>query len=242
MIYYLHMTYSTHMKQKKIVGYFLCLLILISSSIKASASSPSFTFYPSSGVVQDAQEGFTVDVLIDSGSNELSKARAMIKFDPKVIKLVRASKNSSLFEQWPLEQSSTDNINGVVILTGVTQEDSQEGTPFYITDTSPDVFFRLEFDVITTKEEDIVLSFEYSGQDDDFMSVLIDSDTQNNVLTVKPQSATFSLNLQDIPQTGLNPSAIGAVIGIILILAGGYIRSTGSIYFRKRTGTIVLSD
>ncbi len=74
------------------------------------------------------------------------------------------------------------------------------------------------------------------------MSVLIDSDTQNNVLTVKPQSATFSLNLQDIPQTGLNPSAIGAVIGIILILAGGYIRSTGSIYFRKRTGTIVLSD
>ncbi len=236
------MTYSTHMKQKKIVTYIVCTLLLITSAIKVSALSPSFSFYPSSGVVQDAQEGFTVDVLIDSGGYELSQARAMIKFNPKVIKLVKASKNSSLFDQWPLEESSTDNINGVVILTGMTQEDNEGGVPFYKTDTSPDVFFRLEFDVVTTQKEDIILSFEYSGQDQDFMSVLIDSDTQNNVLAVKPQSATFSLNSQDIPETGLNPSAIGAIVGIILILVGGYIRSTGSTYFRKRTGTIVLSD
>jgi hypothetical protein len=230
------------MKEKKIVGYLFCILILITSTIKVSASSHTFSFYPSSGVIENAQEGFTVDVLIDSGSYELNMARARIKFNPKVVKLVKASRNSSLFQQWPLEQSSTDNSNGVVILTGITDKDNEEGVPFYKTDTSPDVFCRLEFDVIAPKNEDIVISFEYTGKDQDLMSVLIDSNTQSNVLTIKPQSASFSLNSQDIPQTGISPSAMGAIVGILLILVGGYIRSNGSTYYRKRTGTIVLSD
>lgn len=230
------------MKQKKIVQYLICILILSISFVKVDASTPSFSFYPSSGVVKDAKEGFTVDVLIDSGSYELSKARAMIKFNPKLIQLRRAFRNNSLFQQWPEEQSSTDNLYGVVILTGLTEEDNEEEIPFYKTDTSPDVFFRLEFDVIATKKEDIVLTFEYSGEDKDFMSVLIDSDTSENVLSFKPQSATFSLNGEDIPQTGISLSALGSILGILLILAGGYIRNTSSMFFKKRTGTIVLSE
>lgn len=242
MIYYLDMKYFTHMKEKKIVGYLLCVLILFTSTIKVSASSPSFSFYPSSGVVENSQEGFTVDVLIDSGGYELEMARARIQFDPKVVKLVRASKNSSLFQQWPLEQSSTDNTNGVVILTGITDKENEEDIPFYKTETSPDVFCRLEFDVIAPEEESVVLSFEYTGQDQDFMSVIVDGNTQSNVLTIKPQSATFSLNSQNIPETGISPSAMGAIVGIILILVGGFIRSSGSTYYRKRSGTIVLSE
>lgn len=236
------MKYFTHMKEKKIVGYLLCILILITSTIKVSASSPSFSFYPSSGVVENAQEGFIVDVLIDSGDYELNMARARIKFDPKVVKLVRASRNSSLFQQWPLEQSSTDNTNGVVILTGITDKENEEDVPFYKTETSPDVFCRLEFDVVAPKEENVVLGFEYTGKDQDFMSVLIDSNTQSNVLAIKPQSATFSLNSEVIPQTGISPSAMGAIVGVLLILVGGFIRSTGSTYYRKRSGTIVLSE
>jgi len=242
MLYYLHMVYSTYMKQKKIVQYLICILILSISFVKVYASTPSFSFYPSSGIVGDSKEGFTIDVLIDSGSYELSKARAMIKFDPELIQLRKASRNSSLFEQWPDDESSTDNENGVVILTGITQEDNEEEIPFYKTETTPDVFFRLEFDVVTTEKEDIVLSFEYTGEDEDFMSILIDSDTTNNVLSIEPQSATFSLTGEDIPETGISLSTLGSILGILLILAGGYIRTSSKIFFGKRTGTIVLSD
>lgn len=236
------MVYSTYMKQKKIVQYLICVLILSLSFIKVHASTPSFSFYPTSGIVKDAKEGFTLDVLIDSGSYELSKARARISFNPKNIQLRRALRNNSLFEQWPEDQSSTDNTNGVVILTGITEEENEEEIPFYKTDASPDVFFRLEFDVITTKNEDIILSFEYTGEDKEYMSVLIDSDTSENVLALKPKSVSFSLNEEDIPKTGISLSAIGSIVGILLILAGGYIRTTSKTFFSKKTGTIVLSD
>ncbi len=240
MLYYLHMIYSTYMKQKKIVQYLFCIFIFILSFIKVSAASPSFSFYPSSGIVKNTQEGFTLDILIDSGTYELNKARAVIKFDPKVIQLRKASRNTSLFEGWPEDQSSTDNINGVIMLTGITQDN--EEVPFYKTDTSPDVFARFEFDVITTEKQDFVLNFEFSGEDEELMSVLIDNESTENILAIKPLSAIFSLTGEDIPKTGISMSALGAILGVLLILVGGYIRTSSNIFFRKRTGTIVLSE
>ncbi|KKP81617.1 MAG: hypothetical protein UR84_C0020G0006 [candidate division WS6 bacterium GW2011_GWD1_35_594] len=128
------------MNKKKIGQVLLSILVLCISTGYSFALEPSFSFYPSSGVVEDINEGFTVDVLIDSAGQSVSKARVTIKYDPNVIQLRKALRNNSLFEQWPIDESSTDNTNGVVMLTGYTPSDSSKDE--YITSVVPDVFTR----------------------------------------------------------------------------------------------------
>ena len=79
---------------RKKIGVLLALLLFtINSPLlreKAYASDAPLFFYPSSGIVEDVEEGFTVDVLIDSGGVEISKARVVVKYDPQVIILKEA--------------------------------------------------------------------------------------------------------------------------------------------------------
>ena len=228
-----------NMKKKGLI--FLLFLLLTLSIPKVYAADASFSFYPSSGIVEDVTEGFTVDILIDSGGYELSKARAVIKFDPSVVQLSKAMKNNSLFEEWPLDQSTTDNTNGIVMLTGITSSDGL--VPYYKTATSPDVFARLEFDIVDESAEKILLSFEYSGEDELFQSVLISSgkDTQN-VLLSAPSSVTFLIDDDIVPSTSIDMNTLGIGIGILLILVGGFVRGSTINFSKQRRGTIVLED
>jgi len=229
------------MGAKKIGGVLLTLLILSISAIGVYAADASFSFYPSNGVIKDVNEGFTVDILIDSGGYEVSKARVVIKFNPKIVKLSDAYRNDSLFEEWVDAETSTDNVNGIVMLTGSTSESGSK--PFYITEGDSDVFTRLEFDIVTSDtSKPIVLDFQYSGEDENLMSVILKSGTPSiNVLTSKPLSATFSMDGEDIPDTAIDMNTLGIVMGILLILIGGFVRSTRLDFSSRRRGTVVLS-
>ncbi len=214
------------------------LLLLFISPLQVFAQSPSFTFYPSSGTVRESSNGFTVDILLNSGSESISKARFAVKFDPKQIQLTKASRNNSLFDQWPEDESTIDNTRGMVMLTGFTQSGGEK--ELYKTDGDSDVFARLEFDVITSKKEDIVLDFEYSGTDDLFKSVIMkDGSPPQNALLSKPSSAKFSLTGYVSPQTAIEPSHIGIIAGILLIGVGIFVRTSKPNIFKKKRGTLV---
>lgn len=242
MLYYLLVVYSTYMRVKNLGIVLLTFTILSICTVKAYAKDASFSFYPSSGVVKDIDEGFTVDILIDSGDYDISKARAVVSFNPKVIQLKKAYRNDSLFEKWDDTESSTDNRNGIVMLTGVTA--NVEAMPFYFTQGEPDIFARLEFDIVTTKSTTpIILEFEYSGTDEELNSVILKSGTPEiNVLTTAPLSAQFTMDGDDIPDTALDMNVVGIVGGIILILIGAFVSGSNPDIFRKRRGTIVLSE
>ncbi len=228
------------MMKKKIEAVLFTLIIICLPFLKVYATNPSFSLYPSGGIVKDTDEGLIVDVLIDSGGYEITKARAVLKFDPEVIQLRKASRNNSLFEQWPEDESSTDNTNGIVMLTGITLPGGS--TPLYRTGTQPDVFERLEFDVISTDvNTKIVLDFQYSGYDEPFMSVIMkDATPSQNILTSDPASGSYTLNSDDIPQTAISMNSIGVILGIFLMLVGAFVRYGKTSMLYKRRGTIVL--
>lgn len=241
MLDYLLVVYSTYMGGKKIGQILLSFTILCFSYFSVLASEPSFEFYPTGGIIQDVEEGFTVDVLIDSGGYDITKARMVVKFNPKIVQLESAMKNNSLFEQWPTAESSTDNTNGIVMLTGYTPKDGD--LAMYKTEGSPDVFARLRFEIISTKSNDLTLSFEFTGEDEELKSVIMkDATTPVNVMSTKPASVTFSLNSEEIPETAIDMNTVGIVVGAILMLVGAFVRGGRTNFFEKKRGTIVLED
>ena len=104
----------------------LTILTILIPITTVSAASPMFYFYPESGVIKNVDDGFTVDVLIDSAGESLTEARMVFNFDPRLIQVSKASRNNSLFEEWPEDESTLDNENGVVMLTGFTQSGSSD--------------------------------------------------------------------------------------------------------------------
>ena len=226
---------------KKLGLFFLTLLILSVSSIASYAQTPSFSFYPSNGTVRDASKGFTVDILIDSAGESITKARFAIKFDPTQIKVINASKNNTLFDQWPEDESTIDNQRGMIMLTGFTQSGGSLG--LYTTASEPDVMARLQFEVITDKKEDVLLSFEFSGTDQMFKSVIMrDGSPPQNVLTTVSSPARFSLTGFVTPSTAIEPSHVGIVLGILLIAVGIFVRNIKDSTFTKKRGTVVLYE
>lgn len=241
MLDYIVMVYSTYMNRKKIVQISISLLILFFSFANIYAAQANFSLYPSKGVVADTQDGFTVDVLIDSGGYDLSKARMVLSFDPTIVQLRKAMKNDTLFEQWPLDEGTTDNGNGVVMLTGYTPSGSTYD--YYSTSSQPDVFARLEFNVVDSSAESITFDFEYSGRDELFQSVMLSADSSPSILLKsKPSSVTYSFEKESIPQTAINMNIVGMVLGLILILVGGYVRGSKGNLSSKKRGTVVMYE
>jgi hypothetical protein len=240
MLDYIHMVYSTYMNRKKIGSVVLLFVLILLPFTKVKAASPTFSFYPNGGIVADLEEGFTVDVLIDSAGMDISKASMTISFDPSVLQLRKAMRNETLFDQWPDDESSTNNKDGLVMLTGYTASDSGFG---YYSATSSDVFARLEFDVIDKEAKEITLSSEYSGSVSLFQSYILGSGSiESNLLSSQPASVTFSLDEDTIPETAIDMNVLGVVLGILLILVGAYVRGSGRITLKKKKGTIVLYE
>lgn len=222
----------------------LAVLLLSIGPNLASASSGEFTLYPPGGNAYDSGEGFTVDILIDSGGNELVEARAVITFDPELVKVTEAKRNNSLFLTWPSDESTIDNENGVVMLTGFTQ--SGTGEP-YITEGDPDVFARLTFEVL--KEGELTLDWEYSGNNETFTSVMTtDGSPPDNILEAKPDSGVYTLIISgtaqppiESPETGIDFKGYEIVVGFCLVLIGAYLMITkpGP---TKKSGTVVIYE
>jgi hypothetical protein len=218
---------------------FFFLVFIFSPISNIFASSPSFSFYPQSGVVKKVDEGFIVDVLIDSGDNSLTKAMFTFNFDPRVLQLRKASRNNTLFEQWPEDESSLDNDNGIVMLTGFTQSGS---STLYKTEGEPDLFARLEFDVISSQKDQVIdLEWEYSGSDQLFQTVLVaDGSPPQNVLMERPSDARFRIG--QVPQTAIESRHIPFIVGGFLILLAGLVITSRPDALRKKYGTVVMYE
>jgi len=225
---------------KKIISIFI--LTILSSFLfieTVYAASPMFSFYPESGVVKNTEDVFTVDVLIDTDGMSLTEARMVFNFDPRLVQVAKASRNNSLFEEWPDDESSLDNENGVVMLTGFTQSGSGD---LYKTSGDPDVFARIEFEIITDKTEvEIPLEWEFTGSDELFQTVLLaDGSPPQNVLDTRPGDATFRIGR--LTQTAIDPKYVPFIAGGLLILIAGVIITSKPEMTRKKYGTVVVYD
>ncbi len=230
------------MYSKDIVKLTLSLLLFCFFFLSpVNAATPSFTFYPAGGIVRDSSKGFTVDVLIDSGGEEVASAKFTVLFDPSVLRLTKVEKNSTLFVQWPEDESSVDNDNGVALLSGFTQSGTGDA---YVTDSTADVMARLTFQVLSATTT--TLDWEYGGSNGVFdTQILKDGSPPVNILTVKPAVATFQMG------KGLDTSKVNTAVfdgkylffgGIVLLLFGGFMVFSRPSMYRKKRGTIVVYD
>jgi hypothetical protein len=226
---------------KKIVSLIFAVGIILFSNTYLFASEPSFSIYPSNGVVKDASKGFTIDVLINTGNYSITKAMFTLKFNPDQVRVVNAHRNNSLFDQWPEDESTIDNQVGVIMLTGFTQ--SGGSSTLYQSSGVSEVMARLEFEVVTEEKEDIYFDFLYSGTDTLFSSVITrDGSPPQNVLATQPQGAKFSISGYRSPDTAIDPSYLGVIFGIVSIAVGIFITNIRTSTFRKRKGTVVLYE
>ena len=231
----------TIMKVKAIIQAILITFFIFIPVQIVHASDPSFRFYPEGGVVSNKDEGFIVDVLIDSDGEDLTSARFTVTFDPSILEIKKAERNNSLFDQWPNDESTLDNENGVVMLTGFTQSGSAD---LYTTDGDADVMARLTFDVL--KEGEVTLDWEFTGSDDNFTTVmLVDGSPPQNVLDTKPKAVVFQIGDVILTPTSINTGfSIDRYVlatGLVLILFGGLmVFSNPNKRMRKGKGTIIL--
>ena len=225
---------------KRIVYIFILIIFSLFLFVPTvQAASPMFSFYPESGIIKNKDNGFTVDVLIDTDGMSLTKARMVFNFDPRLIQVSKASKNNSLFEEWPDDESSLDNENGVVMLTGFTQSGSGD---LYKTSGDPDIFARVEFEVITDKTDvEIPLEWEFTGSDELFQTVLLaDGSPPQNVLETRPKNATFRIG--QLTETAIDPKYIPFIAGGLFILLAGVVITSKPEMTRKKYGTVVVYD
>ena len=145
----------------------LSVILLSFCTLRANGAEPGFSIYPNGGQVVKPQEGFIVDIEIDSGGRAIVNAKFTLLFDPAVLQLVKAERNNTLFQAWPEDESTLDNENGVVMLTGVAQSRSVTGadgkevkeyTPYK--SSTPDIIARLHFKVL--KEAKTTLDWEFN--------------------------------------------------------------------------------
>ena len=242
---------------------FLAFFLLTLCAGKTYATIPSFSFYPETGIISAPEQGFTVDVLIDSGGEELTSARMVFTFDPRLVQMTKASRNNTLFDQWPEDESTLDNENGEVILTGFTQSGADE---LYQTTGDPDVFARIEFEIVPDDARtNVRLEWEFDGTDDLFKTTMLkEGSPPQIILNNRPDEAIFVLRVKDgkyddgsdggdgddvtnqdadgTPQTAISMSSIPFIIGGFLILSAGIVITAKPSVTRKKFGTVVVSD
>jgi len=223
-------------KYIQIIVLTLILVGFVSVSPTKASTEPTFSLYPAGGVVTNKNNGFTVDVMIDSTGEELVSARFVITYDPAYIRVKKAEKNNALFAQWPDDETSIDNTNGVVMLTGF----SQSGTDtLYMTEDEPEVMARLSFEVIQLGET--TLDWEFSGEDEDFKSVMLtDGSPPQNVLSTKPTAATFTIE-KEIVDTAIPWNRFILIGGMVFILFGAFMMFSRPKGFGKK-GTVVIYE
>ncbi|MCA9377216.1 hypothetical protein H6763_00400 [Candidatus Nomurabacteria bacterium] len=214
---------------RQILFYIIAVAFMLAFP-KSSFAAPTFKFNPTGGYVMEGDE-FTLDILIDSDGEELIKAKSVITFDPTLVEIIKAERNNALFDQFPADEQSTDNTNGVLMLSGFTQSGAGD---LYKTGANPDVFARITFK--TLWDGVVTFDWEYTGTDAPFKSVMIsDGSPPQNILTSKPVSATFTI--QDSTGNSGTGNYVTPITGIFesdmflpgfLVLLGGLMVFTGT--------------
>ncbi len=226
---------------KKFVTFILLLISMFLLGV-IETSAAQFTLKPGNGAIKKG-ENFTVDILIDSEGEDVILARSVLTFNPDLVRVVKAERNDSLFCDYPEDEQSVDNTNGVVMLTGFCQSGK---AILYSTVSTPDVFERVEFEAISSG--DLVLEFEYSGEDEPFKSaILTDGSPPSNQLTDAPISGKYTIVNTYVPPTGQTPDtgysiSLGMILGGVALLIVGflYLKFKESIFEPKLKGRTVV--
>ncbi len=240
------------MRGKNIYTIFLAIFLsFLFPATKILASDPSFSLYPANGMVIDASKGFSVDVRIDTDGEKSNSARFTILFDPRYLQLTKVEKNSDLYEQWPEDESSVDNENGVVMLTGFTQSDQEEDT--YVTNGEHDVIARLTFKVL--QEGIATIDWEYDTNNGVFDTYIMrDGSPPENMLMNKPSSGTYKIGAGSGTEgeDPLDPSNVntgiefdwkyGVITGVVLLLFGGFMLFTRQDMYRRKGTVVIIGD
>lgn len=238
------------MKVKNIITIsFFAFVALFFYTTKSFASNPSFSLYPESGMVIDSSKGFSVDVRINTDGEKANSARFTLLFEPQALQLTKVEKKSSLFKQWPEDESSVDNDNGVVMLTGFTQS-GDEGES-YVTNGEFDTIARLTFKVL--KEGSTTIDWEYDTNNGVFDTYIMrDGSPPTNMLMSKPSSGTYNIGggSGSDNNNGLDPSNVNTAIefdwryvvitGVVMLLFGGFMIFTRPGMYRRKKGTLVV--
>jgi len=228
----------------KVISFFIVIYFQFTFSVFAG----ELKINPTLGRVVKG-ETFLIDVLIDSEGNSLTEVTAVIVFDPTLIQIREVTRNEGLFTTFPDNEQTTDNENGVIMITGFTQSGS--GT-LYKTSGNSDVLMRISFEAIESGTVDF--DWEFSGSNEPFKSVLMkDGSPPQNVLSNKPSSVTFTI-LEDAggnttPTTGLMDGtnlsfAFGIFVAGIALTLGIVVLNKGRGYGLISSGgkTIVVID
>jgi hypothetical protein len=232
-----------------IVTFFLSIFLFYNSFLidaraqeePGSSAVPTFRFFPPGGTVLNKDQGFVVDILIDTAGQEVVSAKFTVLFDPKVLQVKKAERNNSLFSQFPSDESSIDNENGLILLSGFTQSGTGN---LYATGEKPDVFARVTFEVL--QEAQTSLDWEFSDDPIFNTGMYRDGSPPQNILTSKPREATFTIGDPILDpsalQTGFTTDKYILATGAVLVLFGAFMVFTKPRGFKKRSGTVVIYD
>jgi LPXTG-motif cell wall-anchored protein len=207
----------------KRLGMILGFILLFFGTMSASAAAAELSLRPGSGEIRRGAN-FTVDILIDTAGEASNLARAVLTFDPGLVQVLKAEKNESLYCDYPEDEQSVDNNNGVLMLTGFCQSGEDV---LYVTEDEPDVFARIQFEAVSNGS--LVLDWEYSGEDEPFKSVIAaDGSPPQSVLEEKPIAGVYSI----VSSITTPPPSTGYTVSIGMIAAGLGLLSLGIVYVR----------
>lgn len=158
------------------------------SANKIYAETGEFTL---SKEIKDVRVGdqFYVDLNIDSDGESLILARSALTFDQNKAKLVKVERNEDMFCDWDEDRQSADNENGVIVVEGYCQSGTSQ---LYRTVGEPEIYARFTFEAI--EDGDFGLNWEWSGENEDFKSVVMaEGSPPQNILENKPSGISYTI-------------------------------------------------
>lgn len=226
---------------RKIKASLLLSLLLTLGYGVGDVNAATFTLNPDAGTLVNG-ETFIIDILIDSEGDEIIQATAVLTFDPSLVQIVKAERNSSLFATYPDGNQSTDNENGVLMLTGFSQ--SGAAAP-YKTTGEPDVFARVTFTAIN--EGELRVEWEYTGFDDPFKTIMLsDGSPPQNTMDGEPAAGRYAI--QDADKIAPGSVVYAGISGIddvyigIAIFIASLILGTGIWIYARASDRLITSN
>lgn len=175
------------------------------------------TLYPKTGYALIGAP-FAVDVILDTGSEDVTEARAVFRFDPEKVQVTKAE-YGELFCQYPEDEYAVDNDSGWIKLTGYCND------PYYNSDGVPGLFGRFTFE--PKIEGTIGFSFVDDDDDDEWVSRIMDTSSPPQELPdVEFEGASYTLVAEITPNNDGNEGKSGNLpsVGFFdrwVVIAGG---------------------
>ena len=179
------------------VAFLFSIFFILSSKSNAFADATLY-FYPTTGgIVEKVGNQFTVDVMLNSPTDEITEVSFVVLFDPRYLQITEAIKNNSLFKTWSSTATdevywSIDNKNGVAFLRGFTQAGS--GT-LYKSKNGADVLARIKFKTLLGGKTELEWQINAPDTSHPYFvtKVMANKSPTTNVLNPKPTSITIQI-------------------------------------------------